>query len=230
MYNQWIETLKASPLFRGINAENLNTMLECLKPARKEYRAREIVALNGNNFDGIGIVASGKVALTRETFSGNRVILEILGPPDIFGEMVAFSNLHTWPVTVIAHEDCCLFFLPPAKVLGNCSNICRAHSSLIMNVLNILSNKTLLFSRTIEHLSARNIRGKISSYLLDEYRQTARDAFRFPLKRHELADYLGMPRPSLSRELAHMKKDDLIDYAGPNIQIKDIVRLEQALE
>ncbi|MBN1368637.1 MAG: Crp/Fnr family transcriptional regulator, partial [Dehalococcoidaceae bacterium] len=170
------------------------------------------------------------VALTRETFSGNRIILEILGPKDIFGEMVAFSHNQTWPMTVIAHEDCCLFFLPAKKVLGNCSNICQAHSSLIMNVLNILSDKALLLSKTIEHLSARSIRGKLSSYLLEEFRQRGDGYFKLGLKRNELADYLGIPRPSLSREMANMKRDGFIDYDGPWVKINDVIQLEQILE
>ncbi|MBN1368737.1 MAG: hypothetical protein JW954_00695, partial [Dehalococcoidaceae bacterium] len=80
MYNQWLGVLKSSPLFKDIPEDNLNAMLECLRPAKKEYQGREIVALNGSPFTGIGIVACGSVALTRETFSGNRIILEILGP------------------------------------------------------------------------------------------------------------------------------------------------------
>jgi len=229
MYNQWLNVLKSSPLFKEIPEPNLNAMLECLKPAKKEYQCREIVALNGSPFTGIGIVASGSVALTRETFSGNRILLEILGPKDIFGEMVAFSHNQTWPMTVIAHEDCCLFFLPAKKVLGNCSNICQAHSSLIMNVLNILSDKALLLSKTIEHLSARSIRGKLSSYLLEEFRQRGDGYFKLGLKRNELADYLGIPRPSLSREMANMKRDGFIDYDGSWVKINDVIQLEQII-
>jgi len=138
MYQQWIEILQTTHLFRGIDREALNKMLECLKPAVKRYKHREIVALYGSPLSGIGIVASGKVALTRETYSGNRIMLGILGSGDIFGETAAFSSDRTWPVTVIANEDCQLLFLPPNKIQGNCSNICAAHSILILNMLKIL--------------------------------------------------------------------------------------------
>ncbi|MDD5486132.1 MAG: Crp/Fnr family transcriptional regulator [Dehalococcoidales bacterium] len=229
MYTRWLDILKTSPIFKGIEEENLDKMLRCLKPAQKEYRSREIIALNGSEFSGIGVVAEGKIALTRETFGGNRVILQILGPGDIVGEMVAFSNLKTWPFTVIAQEDCRLFFLPASKVMGYCSNICSSHSRLIINILNILSNKTIAFSKTIEHLSARSIRGRVSSYLLDEFRQRGEKNFQLELKRNELSDYLGIPRPSLSREMANMKSDGIIDYEGASVNIKDLLRLEEAI-
>jgi len=210
MYREWIDVLQTAPLFRGIGQEELNTMLGCLKPRMKRYKYREIVALYGSPLSGIGIVASGKVALTRETYSGNRIMLGILGSGSIFGETAAFSNDRTWPVTVIANEDCQLLFLPPDKIRGNCSNICAAHSILILNILNILSNKAL--------------------NLLEENRQTNKTAFMIQMKRHELADYLGIPRPSLSREMAVMKKEGIIDYDGSWVQINDILTLERLIE
>jgi len=229
MYREWIEVLQSTPLFRGIETEGLNKMLECLKPRMKRYKYREIVALYGSPLSGIGIVASGKVAITRETYSGNRIMLGILGCGDIFGETAAFSNDRTWPVTVIANEDCQLLFLPPDKIQGNCSNICPAHSVLILNMLNILSNKALLLNKKIEYLSAKSIRGKISSYLLEEYVQNKKTEFRIKMKRHELADYLGIPRPSLSREMISMKKDGIIDFDGSRVQINDALTLERSI-
>jgi CRP-like cAMP-binding protein len=99
-----------------------------------------------------------------------------------------------------------------------------------MNVLNILSDKALAMNRHLKHLSARNIRGKISSYLMEEYRDKGNTIFNIPMKRNELADYLNIPRPSLSREMSMMKKDGLLDYRGAWIEIKDIIALENYSE
>jgi CRP-like cAMP-binding protein len=229
MYREWTEILQKTPLFSGINTEGLNKMLECFRPRIKRYKYREIIALYGSPLSGIGVVVSGKVTLSRETYSGNRIMLGILDSGNIFGETAAFSNNRTWPVTVIANEDCQLLFLPPDKIQGNCSNICPAHSILMLNMLNILSNKALMLNQKIEHLSAKSIRGKLSSYLLEEYKQNNETAFRMPMKRHELADYLGIPRPSLSREMIVMKKEGIIDYDGSWLRINDILTLERAI-
>ncbi len=229
MYAQWIDSLSKSPLFRGIEGNELNTMLNCLRPARKEYRAREIIALNGGSFSGIGTVITGKISLTRETYSGNRIILSVLGPGEVFGEIVAFSSQSKWPVTVVAMEDCRLIFLPPAKILGNCSNICRAHSSLIMNMLNIVSNRALVLNQKMEHLSARSIRGKIASYFLEQYRENEGAVFKIPLSRTDLADYLAIPRPSLSRELGNMRQDGILEIKGSSVNIKDVIKLENSI-
>jgi len=230
MYSEWIDTLKSTLLFRGIGGESLNIMLDCLKPTVRRYKQREIIVSYGKPFQGIGIVASGKVALTKEMYSGNRIMMGILDTGDIFGETVAFSDHRIWPMTVISQEDSCLLFLPPDKITGTCSNICASHSTLIMNMLQILSNRASMLDKKIEHISAKNIRGKVSSYILDTYRQSANKTFTLPMKRHELADYLNIPRPSLSREMGLMRDDGIIGFEGAQITVNDILKLEKSIQ
>jgi CRP-like cAMP-binding protein len=230
MYLEWIDTLKSTILFRGIGSESLNIMLDCLKPTVRQCKQREIIVAYGQPFQGIGIIASGRVALTKETYSGNRIIMGILESSDIFGEIVAFSDRRIWPMTVIAHEDCVLLFLPPDKITGTCSNICASHSTLIMNMLQILSNRASMLDKKIEHMSAKNIRGRISSYLLDIYLQTGNRDFILTVKRHELGDYLNIPRPSLSREMGLMRDDGIIEFEGSHITLKDVLMLEKSIQ
>lgn len=230
MYQEWIDCLQGSPLFRNIEIESLDIMLDCLKPKIRECKQREIVVAYGEPFYGIGIIASGSVALTREMYSGNRIIMGILNKGDIFGEMVAFTDHRIWPMTVIAQEDSLLLFLPPDKIAGPCSNICASHNTLIINMLRILSERASMLDRKIEYMSANNIRGKISSYLLDMYRQSRSDTLTLPMKRHELADYLSIPRPSLSREMSSMRDEGIIDFDRALITIKDVLALEESIQ
>ncbi len=229
MYEEWIEGLVLSPLFRGVRREGLAAMMNCLQPRLQTYKNREIVAVHGRPFTGVGIVADGTVALTRDTFSGDRIVLELIQSPDIFGEVVAFSDNPVWPVTVVAQADCSIFFLPPEKITGNCANICPAHKALIDNILRIVSNKALAMNRKVEHLSARHIRGKVSSYLLEEYGKAGSSRLRLPMQRQELADYLGIPRPSLSREMGSMRDEGIIEFRGRDVHLRDILALEQGL-
>ncbi|MCK4823150.1 Crp/Fnr family transcriptional regulator, partial [bacterium] len=127
-------------------------------------------------------------------------------------------------------EDCILLFLPPDKITSTCSNICASHSTLIMNMLQILSNRASMLNKKIEHLSAKNIRGKISSYLLDIYLQTGKATLTIPMKRHELADYLNIPRPSLSREMGLMRDVGMIEFNGSLITINDLLALEGSIQ
>jgi CRP/FNR family transcriptional regulator, dissimilatory nitrate respiration regulator len=147
MYQEWIGTLGSCILFSNIGKKSLNIMLDCLKPKISRCKQREIIIAYGQPFQGIRIIANGKVALTKETYSGNRIIMGILDAGEIFGETVAFSENKLWPMTVIAQEDCILLFLPPEKIAGPCSNICASHSTLITNMLKILSNRASMLDK-----------------------------------------------------------------------------------
>ncbi|NLE08667.1 MAG: Crp/Fnr family transcriptional regulator [Dehalococcoidales bacterium] len=224
-----IEGIRSSILFQGIESDALSIMLDCLKPRMKRYRTREIVTSRGQPFEGIGIIAAGKIALTKEMYSGNRTIIGFLDEGDIFGETVAFSDRRVWPMTVITQDDSVVLFLPPDKISRTCSNICASHSTLIMNMLQILSNRALMLDKKIEYLSARNIRGRISSYLLDCLRDRHEPTVIIPMKRHELADYLNIPRPSLSREMGVMRDEGIIDFDGSSVTIHDARTLEEGI-
>jgi DNA-binding transcriptional regulator LsrR (DeoR family) len=50
------------------------------------------------------------------------------------------------------------------------------------------------------------------------------------MKRHELADYLNIPRPSLSREMGLMRDAGIIEFEGPHITLNDILKLEKSIQ
>ena len=94
----------------------------------------------------------------------------------------------------------------------------------------ILDARSSMLDKKIEHISAKNIRGRICSYLLDIYRQSSGKNLTVPMKRHELADYLNIPRPSLSRELGLMRDAGIIEFEGPHITVNSVLRLEESIQ
>ena len=73
------------------------------------------------------------------------------------------------------------------------------------------------------------LRQKISSYLLSQYETQKTLSLRLPMSRKDLAQHLGVQRPSLSREFVNMKDDGLIDFNKNLVQIKNLESLEDIL-
>ncbi|MCG8540222.1 MAG: Crp/Fnr family transcriptional regulator [Clostridia bacterium] len=229
MYEKWIKTLKRVELFKDFEIDELNKMLMCICPKITSYKKKEYVTIAENRFTGIGIVLEGEVIVTKENAAGNRVIMAKLKEGDIFGEMMAFSGYNKWAATVVASTDCTVIFLPPEKIVGNCSNVCRGHKLLIQNMLSLISKKALGLNRKVEYLVIKSIRRKISVYLLEQYNKTGRLTFIVPLKRNELAEFLNVSRPSLSREIIKMKEEGIIDFYRSTFKIIDIEGLKASL-
>lgn len=225
MYKKWLNQLKDIELFTGIGIDELDKILHCLQPSIKKYYKNDIIVIEKEEMVGLGIILEGEVEVSKDTLSGDRVIMSRLGKGDIFGEVSAFSTLR-WVATVTAYSNCTILFLPSKKIIGICSKVCEGHRRLIQNMLQIVAKKALVLNNKVNILSLKSIRKKICSYLLQQYKINNTLIFNIPLKRQELAEYILVTRPSLSRELINMKDEKIIDYHKNTFKILDLEKLK----
>ena len=228
IYAEWADLLLQTELFKNIERDELIRMLTCLQSRIVTYRQKELVTLEKSCFSDIGIILDGEVAVIKENFAGDRIFMSKLTAGDIFGEITVFSNGEPL-ATIEPVVDTTILFLPSSRIVGICPNVCTGHTMLIRNMLEIISRKAVDLNRKVEILSLKSIRAKISTYLLEQYQQCGKRTFTIPLKRHELAEFLNVPRPSLSRELKNMKEEGLIDFYRNYFRIMDIESLKKSL-
>jgi CRP-like cAMP-binding protein len=231
MAQQWLKTLEKCPLFQKITVEELSCVLDCLQPKIKSYKKRDIcITLEGKEFSGVGVVLSGEVAVTKENAAGNRIMMTKLGAGGLFGEIAAFSGKRIWPATVVTLGSCQVMFIPINKIVDSCTNRCPSHRQLILNLLQIVSNRALLLNRKVDYLTIKSMRGKISTFLLEQYKKAGQKKFKLSLTRQELADFLNVSRPSLSREMCRMRDEGIIEFKRELIEIKDLAVLKRATD
>ncbi|HHY78645.1 MAG TPA: Crp/Fnr family transcriptional regulator [Clostridiales bacterium] len=230
MYEKWLDKLAVCPLFHGIDRQELNNMLHCLKPRVEKFEKNEFIKMAGDEFEGMGVILSGSAAITKENSIGDRIIVAVVEPGDLFGEMMAFSSEKKWLATVIAQELTHVMFMLPDIILGECEKLCKSHKLLITNMLRIVSNKALMLNKKLDYLTKKSIRGKISSLLLDHYNRIGTLSFMMSLNRNEMADYLNVSRPALSRELCKLRDEGVLDFYKSSVVIKDLEALKMMAE
>jgi CRP-like cAMP-binding protein len=98
-------------------------------------------------------------------------------PGDMFGEMAAFSSIHSWPATIYSQDKCTVIFLPPHKIVGECEKTCSSHRMLIMNMLRIISEKALMLNRKVDYLVIKSMRAKISTFILEQHKKSGNTTF-----------------------------------------------------
>lgn len=217
-------------LFDGIEIEEINSMLSCLKPQIAKYSKGECIVLTGDDFDRIGIILEGEASVMKENVAGNSIMMTLLTPGDMFGEIVAYSLKKVWPATVYAQGDCTVLFMPPDKIVGSCNNACPKHKKLIQNMLKIVSEKALLLNRKVEYLTIKSMRDRISAFLLEQQKKLGNNTFQLPFNRNEMADFLNVSRPSLSREMCKMRNEGIIDFHRDSIRILNMKELKNISE
>lgn len=230
MYEKWLSVLKECSLFQSISMPELQAMLECIRPRVLEYKKNENITLEGERYEGVGVILKGNAAITKENAAGSRIIMNMAGPSDMFGEIAAFSRKRAWPATVTALENCTVMFLPPEKIVSECEKLCQSHKALINNMLKLISEKAMMLNKKVEYLTIRSLRGKICSFFLEQYRASESATFMMPMNRNELADFLNVSRPSLSREMCRMRDEGIIEFERSSVRIRDMRLLREMSE
>lgn len=219
MLEEWYDTVMRSMLFNNIATEDLKVLLGCLDPRMAAYKKGEFAARWGEPMEGIGILLEGSLSVLKENLDGSRIIMNILGPGEVFGEMAVFAQERIWPATIQAQENSAVLYVPPDKIVGMCPKSCSFHRQLTVNMLRIVSEKAMLLNKKVEYLSIRGMREKLCTYFWELYRKTGKIMLRLPMNRNELADFLNVSRPSMSREMCRMRDEGLIDFHLNTIKI-----------
>ena len=201
-----------SPLFAGIGPEDMEGMLGCIGYHVRDYQKGEIISFEEENINHVGVVLKGAVDMLKEDIWGNRTMLVRSYPQDIFGETFACGEDTLSVVTFVAAEDTKVLFLSFCRVMHTCSHACVFHQTLIENMVRIIARKNRELMRKVEVVSKKSLREKILAYLSIQSQAQGKKQFEIPLGRVEWAEYLCADRSALTRELAKMKDEGLIDY------------------
>lgn len=201
-----------SALFDGIQLQDMETMLGCIGYHVRSYKKGEIIAFEAETINHVGVVMEGAVDMLKEDVWGNRTMLIRSYPADIFGETFACGEDSLSVVTFAAAEDCKVLFLSFCRVMHTCTHACQFHQTLVENMVRMIARKNRELMRKIEVVSKKTLREKILSYLSIQAQSQGKTTFEIPLGRVEWAEYLCADRSALTRELARMKDEGLIDY------------------
>lgn len=228
MWEKFMAVLGVCELFRGMDAKEILSLIPCLRPSVRAFPRGEMICQAGQPQDEIGIVLEGEIQIIRENLDGSRLIIGQTGPGELFGEISAYAGQARWPGTVLTQTSGHVLFLHTGKLLEPCCQSCDFHRRLIRNMLAIVARKAMVMNRRLDYLRMGGMRQKLAAYLYEQYRQSGSKTFLLPVNREEMADYLGVSRPSMSRELGRMKNEEMIDFYKSSFTIRNVDSLRAA--
>lgn len=207
---EFLRILKGVTLFEGLTEEELGDVLGCLSAKSTKYGKNQIILQHGDRTTYIGIVLSGQTQIMKEDYYGNRNLIANLSEGMLFGETFVCADIKTLPVTVISITESEILWIDYRRIISPCTQICSFHSTLIYNMLRIVSMKNLLLNQKIEFTSKRTTREKLLAYLSSEAQKAESNQFQIPFNRQELADFLCVDRSAMSAELSRLRDDNLL--------------------
>ena len=225
MMEKIIKIIKENQLFVGVSDENIKNVLKEIKYYIKTYKKGEIIANEDDECRSLSLVLSGKVEIQRLYSNGKYIVLNRLFEGDVFGEALVFSKSKTYPATVIALSECTVLFINKIDIL----KICSSEEKILENFISLLSDKVFILNSKIKSISFKSIRQKVVNYILNEVKEQKSNTIILKNTKEEIASLLGIPRPSLSRELISLRDMNYIKFNRKEIIILDREGLEEEL-
>jgi CRP/FNR family transcriptional regulator len=216
-----MQQLATIPLFQGLTAENHRQLASIV--VHKPYKKNQVIFAEGDDGNGLYLVVSGRVKVFKISHEGKEQTLHIIGPGEPFGEVAVFAGEH-FPAHAQAMEETKAFFIPRHAFI----DLIKKNPSLAMNMLAMLSRRLRRFSALVEDLSLKEVPGRLSAYLLylSETKNHAHN-LTLDISKSQLASLLGTIPETLSRILARMSSEDLIESDGRTIRILNRQGLEE---
>lgn len=214
-----LQAIKAVPMFSAMDSRQLSQLCDSCRTAR--YKAQQMIFSPAQAAEQFFVVLHGQVKIFKISARGDEQILHLYGPGETFGEAAMWAQIN-YPAHAQVLEDAELLIVSRS----NLRRLIEQSPEVAMRMMAGLSAKLREFNQLIEELALKEVPARIAGKLLREARRTGSPIIKLRQTKRQLAAQIGTIAETLSRALAKMKAQGLIDVRGSEIEILD----EEALE
>lgn len=195
--------IKKCKLFNNSNIEALKKYIKI-----HEYNENSLIHLEGEVCNDISIVISGEVEIITYNYDGSSFVISTISEGGLFGEILLYSSFRSYMGSVMSKTKVILGSVSKDKL----EELFIIDPSIYHNFINLICDRAFNMNTRLKLIGQKNIRDKINHYI--NIQQTLGYSKKIPIgkSKEELAKYLNIPRPSLSRELITMKKEGIINF------------------
>ncbi len=220
-----IDKLKGNEFFKDLTVDEIRKLISSIPYSLKAYKKGEIIANEEDECTSLGFVLDGTVEIQRIYLSGKQIILKRLSNGDVFGEALVFSKKSNYPSTVMAFSECNILYINRSDIL----KLCTMDERVLGNFMSALSNKIFMLNSKIKSIAFKSIKHKVINYILEQAKLQRSRTIKLKESKEEIAASMGIPRPSLSRELMNLRDLNYIEFDRNIITILNIEELEEEL-
>lgn len=218
----YINLISKIDLFSNFTVKELEQLFHLHNYSIKKYNKGQIIHFQNEVCDFMDVILQGQTSVQNIDENGKILTISTFSQSDIMGINLLFSNKNYYPMTVTAKTNTILLHISRKLILELCQN----NIGFLTKLITVISNKTLTLTDKINTITLKTIRECIIDFLTYEYQIQQNNIIKLSMTKKEMAQRLGIQRPSLSRELNKMRKDGLVDYDARTITIKDMSMLK----
>lgn len=222
----YLKSLTQHPLFYHMTEDQIRQVYSCFSFIHRTFAKDDYILLEGDPVPLVGIIIHGTVLMEKNDIYGNNYFFTELREHEIFAEPFMDSTIQQSSVNYKAMTSCSILFFHYRDIWRHCESNCPCHSVFTENLMNLLAMKSRSLLAKIEILSKKSLRDRILTFFNIVYHHNhivgmrknnpspdlEPNQFFIPYNHTEMAEYLGVNRSALVRELKRMKDEQIIDY------------------
>lgn len=198
------------PLFYNISTEYYDNVFCCLQAQIKDYEKGTVISETYDRTELAGIVLSGKVNISFFSKHGDEHNVRHFEQGSLFGEAAACIPESNSTSLIITSEKSKILFMRFSQLFTEHAKKCPHASQVSLNLLREIASKNIFLNKKVEILAQKKIRDKIEVYF--RMLQNCDSTINIPLNRQAMANFLGVDRSALSRELSVMRDEGIIEF------------------
>ena len=216
-----MSALKEHYLFAGLDDADFEALMQRAAVIRVEKGA--VLFHRGDKADYFYFIDSGQVEVNIIAPTGQKKVLEVVGPDRTFAEAVTFMGGHKYPVTCEALDDSVLCQIPNQAYV----ELIHENPDACMRLLGDICRHLHARVREIERLTVQNAHSRLVSYLLEHVVDSNDEeaTIRLELPRHVIASRLSITPETLSRLLRNMTDQGILTIEDRVIFVHSLSRL-----
>ena len=212
-----MEIIATIPLFSQLPPHELKALIFNNQLYLKSYPRGTTVYNQKDRCKTLDIVLSGSLVAYSLLENGSAMTMfefykgQILGANLLFGEAAAF------PFTIYCMADAQILHVTKKAV----SDFLHDYH-FTMQFIKMLSHNSQKLNRRITMATQKTLRENLLEYLRQQSVLQRSNSIVLPISKKQLADHLGVQRPSLFRALKILKDESMIDVCNRTIQLNHI--------
>jgi CRP-like cAMP-binding protein len=178
------------------------------------YNKDQVMHAAGEPCLTLDIVERGKLIAYSLSVGGNATTMFEFLPGAVIGANLLLSTENKYPFNIYCEADSRVI-----HITAQCVKEFLHSYDFTLEFIVVLSKNSSGLNRKITFLTQNSLRENLVAYLLKLAEQMQSKSLTLPMSKKQLADYLGVQRPSLFRELKKMRDEKLIEYHNRRINL-----------
>ena len=211
--------LGGNPVFAGIPARDVESLAAVA--LEEAHRARAYIFMEGDAPHWFYLVRSGHVKIVRHSRTGKDVVLEFLGPGEIFGG-VAVIEKRSYPASAQATEPTVVLKIPADSMIA----LAERHPAFIKEMALMIGRRLRAAHDSVASLAVDPVEARLAATLLRLAKREGTRSDRgvslpFHLTRQSLADMTGTTVETTIRILSRWLREGLLGEDGDRLVLTD---------